>query len=414
MIQQNSKDKCLDFLLTCLGITIQQSIVIIGLNISFSDVILLLLCFSLIKNQRKLMVGKRIILFFILLLLYRLIVTFILSSMEPYVSIKVYDIILSILKMGTTFFYFLIGYNFIHHKKEVKVFFTAYGIFSMIVSLICIVGSITNASVIKDYFFFDDVRAQGLMNDPNYFGLTQLITFCMSLFLIKKQSVKWLSMIIAIGGIIVSGSKTSFIILILLIGITFYVKFVEIPFVNYFSISIFMIVVILVSSIIISFYRIDLDVFDGFPALKRMLSIFSEGANAIDKNGSNRSVVWENGIRIIQDTHGFGIGLNNYSNHSFAVNHIHEVVHNTYLQIMAEWGIIFAFALFAYLIYLFVLIFKENNDAILSFLVATFFIMLVYSFAVSLNNSRFIALSLGMVAVYVQNGRKERSADHET
>lgn len=414
MSLQNSKDNYLSFLLICLGITIQQSVVIAGFNLSLSDVFLVLLCFHVLKHQRSLMTGKSIVVFFILLLFYRFIVTFILINLDVYISISMIEIISSILKMTIIFIYFIVGYNFMIYKQEAKAFFTAYVIFSMIVSLICIVGSITNASVIKDYFFFDDVRAQGLMNDPNYFALTQLVALCMSLFLLRGFKYKWLPILVSFGGVLASGSKTSLIILIFLFVITLCIRIIKISIANYLSVSILVIICILVAFLTLNFNGFDLNMLKGYPALDRMLTIFSEGTNAIDENGSNRSAVWENGMNIIQNTHGLGVGLYNYSNYSFSVNHIHEVVHNTYLQIMAEWGIIFAFALFFYLMYLFILTFKESDYAKLIFLVSTFFVILVYSFTVSLNNSRFIAISLGMIAIYVQYRKKERSADHET
>ncbi len=72
-----------------------------------------------------------------------------------------------------------------------------------------------------------------------------------------------------------------------------------------------------------------------------MKSYFEEGFASLNDSGSERSVVWINAISVIKYTLGFGVGLVDYVHIGSQINGILLVAHNTYLQVFAEWGILF-------------------------------------------------------------------------
>ena len=71
--------------------------------------------------------------------------------------------------------------------------------------------------------YFDEIRSKGLMNDPNYFAMTQIITLVLAYKYIHNYIFKVLACGILLWSLTTTGSKTAFIILIVL-AIYFFIK----------------------------------------------------------------------------------------------------------------------------------------------------------------------------------------------
>ncbi|HDK4418471.1 TPA: O-antigen ligase domain-containing protein, partial [Staphylococcus aureus] len=94
-------------------------------------------------------------------------------------------------------------------------------------------------------------------------------------------------------------------------------------------------------------------------------------------------------------------------------NGIQLVAHNTYLQIFAEWGILFGVVFAVYLIYLLIELFRFNDSGKNMTAIIVMLIMLIYFLAVSFNNSRYVAFILGIIVFIVQYEKMERDRNEE-
>ncbi len=155
----------------------------------------------------------------------------------------------------------------------------------------------------------------------------------------------------------------------------------------------------------VNFYLFQLSDLNALPSLNRMLSIFEEGFASLNDSGSERSIVWFNAISVIKYTLGFGVGLVDYVHIGSQINGIQLVAHNTYLQIFAEWGILFGVVFAVYLIYLLIELFRFNDSGKNMTAIIVMLIMLIYFLAVSFNNSRYVAFILGIIVFIVQYER---------
>lgn len=399
MNQVINQDRYLKILLICLAVFIQQSTLVASFNASLSDVVLILLCIHIWRHYRKLMRGKSFILFFVLLICYRFCVTIGILFLDSYMTLTMKEILASVIKISVTFTYFILGYNLVKFKNEIPSFFKAYIISSSVIGWICILGSLTQQAFIVKYFFFDDIRAQGLMNDPNYFALTQMVALCLSVNLIKNNAWRALAVLTAVCAIFSSGSKTALIIMIIISVALFLIKFSNITIKSYLNIAVIAAVFIFFVFIFMNFKVINFEIFKQIPSVERMMTVFS-GTSAIDDSGSNRLAVWENGLEIIKYTLGFGVGLFDYSHVGLTINHVGEVAHNTYIQIVGEWGIIFSGAFFCFIASILIRIFRTRPFEVFSCLFVSYLAIIIYSFTISLNNSRFVAIAIGLLTAY--------------
>ena len=154
----------------------------------------------------------------------------------------------------------------------------------------------------------------------------------------------------------------------------------------------------------------DLDLGGSF---NRMTSIFKEGTASINESGSDRSLVWLNAISLIKYTLGFGLGLFDYIHVGTYVNGVSLVAHNTYLQIFAEWGILFGLVFIFYLIYLLFNLVKFNKNGRNLVWIVILLILMVYFMTVSFNNSRYVAFVIGTLIYIVQSNKTEGRQTYE-
>ncbi|MBO1198295.1 O-antigen ligase family protein [Staphylococcus simiae] len=412
MEASQKKDRTLKFLIICLAIFIQQSSVIADVNISIADfitVILIIYIALFYSNQFK---FNLIVQFMIALFVYRLLITLYFLLFNEFVSVSFKEIIASTVKFSFIVVYFLLAYIIFNLSEYNMTFIRTYIMSSTIIGMLCILAGQLKIGIIMNIFFFDEIRSKGLMNDPNYFAMAQIITFIFVFKFIKNNILKMVVSLILIASIFTTGSKTALIILILLSLFYLLVKIFSGNVVHVITILLLIMASIIMVFIFYNFKAFNINFTDTIPSIERMTSIFQNGRQSIDDSGSNRSLVWWNAISLIKYSYGFGIGLVDYVHLGSLLNGIDLVAHNTYLQIAVEWGLLFAIVFVGYLIYIFVKLLANNTNQKNLYLICILGVLMLYFMTVSFNNSRYVAFIIGLLSFMVSN-KKARSVYHD-
>lgn len=406
-----NNDKILKFLIICLAIFIQQSSVIAGINISIADFITVILIIYISLFYGKQFKFNLVIQFMIILFVYRFFITLYFILFNEFVSVNIKEIIASTVKFVFVVVYFLLAYIIFNLNRYNRTFIRAYIISSTIIGILCVIGSLLKFGIIRNLFYFDEVRSKGLMNDPNYFAMTQIITLILNFKFIENKTLKIFFSLILIASIFTTGSKTALIILIILSLFYLLMKLFSGNALHLITILLLVMFTLILIFIFYNFKAVNINFVDTIPSIQRMTSIFQNGSQSIDDSGSDRSLVWLNAINLIKYSYGFGIGLIDYVHLGSLINGVNLVAHNTYLQIIVEWGLIFAAIFVGYLIYIFVKLLKYNKDQKYLYLICILGGLLLYFMTVSFNNSRYVAFIIGVLSFVVNN--KVRSFYHD-
>ena len=185
-----NNDKILKFLIICLAIFIQQSSVIAGINISIADFITVILIIYISLFYGKQFKFNLVIQFMIILFVYRFFITLYFILFNEFVSVNIKEIIASTVKFVFVVVYFLLAYIIFNLNRYNRTFIRAYIISSTIIGILCVIGSLLKFGIIRNLFYFDEVRSKGLMNDPNYFAMTQIITLILNFKFIENKALK--------------------------------------------------------------------------------------------------------------------------------------------------------------------------------------------------------------------------------
>ncbi|MEI4298212.1 O-antigen ligase family protein [Staphylococcus aureus] len=409
--QYNSK--LLTLLLIGLAVFIQQSSVIAGVNLSIADFITLLILVYLLFFANHLLKANHFLQFFIILYTYRMIITLCLLFFDDLIFITVKEVLASTVKYAFVVIYFYLGMIIFKLGNSKKVIVTSYIISSVTIGLFCIIAGLNKSPLLMKLLYFDEIRSKGLMNDPNYFAMTQIITLVLAYKYIHNYIFKVLACGILLWSLTTTGSKTAFIILIVLAIYFFIKKLFSRNAVSVVSMLVIMLILLCFTFYNINYYLFQLSDLDAVPSLDRMASIFEEGFASLNDSGSERSVVWINAILVIKYTLGFGVGLVDYVHIGSQINGILLVAHNTYLQIFAEWGILFGALFIIFMLYLLFELFRFNISGKNVTAIVVMLTMLIYFLTVSFNNSRYVAFILGIIVFIVQYEKMERDRNEE-
>lgn len=407
--QENST--FLNILLIGLAIFIQQSFVIGGINISIADFIILILFAYILINHSKIIEVNFILIFILILYIYRILMTVILGVFDDILIINLKEILATSIKFAFVVIYLLIGSIILKLSNSRTIFLKSYVISSAMIGILCVFRSVFKTPLLMRLLFFDELRSKGLMNDPNYFAMTQIISLILVFKLTHRFFYRLVLSLIILLSIFTTGSKTASIIILLLI-----MGYCAIKLFNRNVVSIVSVLSVFSILLLGAFYMInfgnwhiyDVDLGGSF---NRMTSIFKEGTASINESGSDRSLVWLNAISLIKYT--FGLGLFDYVHVGTYLNGVSLVAHNTYLQIFAEWGIVFGLVFIFYLIYLLFSLIKFNENGRNIVWIAILLILMVYFMTVSFNNSRYVAFVIGILIYLVQSNKTEGRHTHE-
>jgi len=386
--------------LIIMSVFLNQSNIIFGVNISISDIFAGLIILIMIFSKRFIIPLKEFV-FFLVLSISVVFTSSVLVPMMFDFSVNHNHIFRDYIKLVVIFIYFLIGFNSCrdHDSEKIIKFFS---IGTLIIGIISVLYSFFNLSFYSNTLYFGGVRFRGLMNDPNYFSILQLAGIAYYIRVKELNStIKAFILLTLTFSIIVSGSKTGFITL-LLYGLIYFFNVLSNKKRSYDKIFRNLLIVVLgllVTIMLIQFSDSLIEpITNKFPITKRIFTVFEDFGSSVSSGGSSRSRVWSMAFELITKSPLFGIGVGTYVDLSRYLYNYGAIAHNTYLQLMVEWGGILTFV---FLLYLFKNLYRVAKRKAYNLNVAVssdiIIIFLIGSLAISLNNARFFWIVLGII-----------------
>ncbi|WP_051910464.1 O-antigen ligase family protein [Carnobacterium pleistocenium] len=387
-----------------LSVFLNQSNVLFGINLSFSDIFIVGVMASLIlKQELKLPLSHILVFsaFSILILVHSLYIipNQYMIAADPLATLIDYT------KLLVVFLYYILGFN-LTRLKLTAAFLKGFVVGSVGIGFLGILISFVQIPYLSSIMLFGESRLIGLMNDPNFFAVIQC---CALSILLRMKPIKMVVRIGAIGiillSIISSGSKSG-IILVVLYSVYFLIeKVVKMEKATSLKVVGALLSILGLSAIVPNLLRYSEELMDviveRFPIFSRVELLFTDFSSAVSDGGSGRAEVWETALHMIDSAPLLGVGLGNYIPVANQFIHNPNVAHNTYLQLAAEWGIVLTVL---FLLYVGSTLIdnkrsiskneqeNQNRQMIRDILI----IFLIASVSISLNNARIFWLVLGM------------------
>ena len=379
-------------LIILIGVFLTQSSVIGNINFSLADPLLIIYCIYLILNNRK-WLDSRIILLLSIFLSYLLILTLIITPLYWGITTPFLNIITEVVKLILLFGYFFIGV-YITRSGEIKTLILSFTYTCLSIGLVGIFVNFIGGPL-KSFFYFGEIRLKGLMNDPNYFAVLQLCALSVVSNLNINKVSKYIYSLILLGSIFLTGSKTAFVCLVIFFIINIFKFFKKL---NKYNIVVYF-TIIIVSSVILYLlkdFNLPSTIND---SLSRIFSLLNNSQNAISDAGSDRKLAWITGLKIIQESMFLGTGIGNYLSIAGTKFNVHILAHNTYLQIVAEWGIFLGLLILSYILIKSLKMLFIGRLLTNSYLLEFIVYFLIGSLSISLNNSRILWLVIGWLYI---------------
>lgn len=404
-----SNTKILFFLLTIMSVFLNQSGVLFGINISLSDILLpFVMVILLFENNFR--TPKNVFLYFILLTTVVIFTTLFYSPIKFSISPNPSLFFNGYLKLVVIFLYLVIGYN-ISKKGMLNIALKGFVWGAVLSGILGIVTTFFNISAFNDLLYLGGVRYKGFMNDPNYFAVLQNAALA---YVISTEGITNKQRF-CIGGvlflsILLTGSKTGLIITALLL-LRIIIKKLYVKKINLTKI-LFVLFVLFLVIILASFIKAGLEklVEEGTvvaPIIERSISIFDNFSESLSDNGSGREIAWLHAVNLIKESPLLGVGVGIYQEISMKLFGVNTIAHNTYLQLMVEWGSINTLIFIGYLFFTY---FKVPNNKVKPYQVKSIknilFVFSIGSLAISLNNARLFWLLFGAFIFYSQPSKK--------
>lgn len=414
-------------LLFFLGITLNQTSVLFNINLSIADFFALLLLVLTLLTARLLVPLGPTIYFLALSILVLIMGGFVVPN---FISLdqSYLDVLTDYIKLATSFAYFLLGFNIVR-AGQARIVLRAFAFMAVVVGGI---GALQTAIPVLprfDFMFYYEIRFTGLMSDPNYFAVIQLVAMAV---LWHDQDIsrriRYPALIALASSVLASGSKTGMLALLI------FLVWRGLPTVFSFSnrsryISPYRAVLIglvvcapVLLLIVLLDYSMRMSLATGLdqvPALSRLTPLLLDFEAGVEGDGSGRDSAWFNAIQIIGLFPLFGVGMGTYLEVATEFTDVPVLAHNTFLQIAAEWGLIFTAIFLVWVIVLFLrrppvgaslALWHSTRDALL--------VLMIGSGGISLQNSRLLWFIIGMLlAVHVvsktQESLQQRSFQQE-
>lgn len=335
-------------------------------------------------KRKSFFINKHIFSLLVISLIYRSILTLYYLNLFNFSGVTT-ETLMNFLKFIIAICFFFLGKTLTN--EEWSNLIRAYVYTSILIGVLVIFQSIFNTSILS-VVMFSGVRGKGFMNDPNYFSMLQLLSL---IFVDRELSRKKnIYNIILILSILLSGSKLALVTLIILLMIIYFKK-LNLTLKN-------LIIIILTTFVFIfTFRKIYLGIinyqFNNF-SLNRLQDFLIH--RDLNSGGSDRGIVWRAALDTIKYTDGLGMGFGFYLPIVEKISGVRLLAHNTYLQIIAEWGIPISLLFFYKIVQRYLL--KYLNKMLTFEENAIIIVLMTFSLAISLQNSRifwlFLAYSL--------------------
>lgn len=377
------------------GIGLIQSSIIGGLNFSIADLTLVLLMFAMMSRQDATIPVIEMT-FLGIIFVSRTVISLILPTWQTILNPEIFD---SVLKFGLIVVYFLTGYLIGGHREAIQTLVKGFVLANLVIGIVGIVVVTCHLNSLVP-FMFSAYRFRGLMNDPNYFSMLQLmcIPFVGALWHHRPTLRLVLTTCFAVAAIL-SGSKSAMIVLCLYGGGVLVVKCWRALVAGRFS-RLVVGMMLIAAAVLVGILLLPqitglihtLAVSN--PSFERVATLFS-GDNPLSDNGSGRTDAWYHALEITTLTSGLGIGFHNYAVVAGQLIGDPVIAHNTILQLLVEWGLGLTFIFVSY-VGIQLVRSLGNPDRMARATTGAFLICLAFSMSISLNNSRIFWLFLAL------------------
>lgn len=397
-------------------ISLNQSGVVYGVNISFAD-LFCLICLMILIYKDSLLLPFTPVLFFVLVSIVALFSSVFFTPQIFGYNTELYKVFREYIKLFAIFIYFIIGYS-LANLELIKIAIKWYSFSALLIGIAGVVVSILNIyNTVQILYDENSTRFRGLMNDPNYFSIMQIIALS---YFINKRNIKLcyklLISLIIVFSVLISGSKTGFV------TFCFYVIFKAIEHfiksktkLNTLLLIIVLVLIIFIALMIISGILTKLTEYISsiIPSSKRIFLLFVDFREAISGEGSVRTRTWRTALEIFAFSPLTGIGVGTYSGIAELLSGSRAIAHNTYLQLLAQYGLPLTAMFISYVAYIIIKATFNNkelirNDYTIMTLRDIIIILLIGSLAISLNNARIFWLVLGSLAFYLKTNVRIR------
>lgn len=379
--------------------------VIIQLNASISDVLIIFVLLWAIANKENrgiiasVLAKYHLIIIYILLLIY-----FCLVSMINYFTNIFVDFpygVSAVLKLSVNFMYVFIFLVYIEKYKEKILLHVLrwWKYTALVVAIICI-GSVLLYRVGIDNGLTLQGRALATLNDPNLAALYLIVSLSfIALYSILKQKKVTinLSMILVLVALFTTASRGGILSIVLSVMAAIFIVFMAgrmkelILFVSIAIIGCLIVYWVNSYSSMISF------------AVERVTNIGSEGDGT-----SYRVFLWESAIEMWVRNPIIGVGIGQFISYSPEIfgYTFYNIPHNTYLTFLSETGILgfCAFIWFPlYLISKLVTGVVSSGNKVYFYLLIGLIAIAIQAISINIENIRFIWLFLTIAFVFIRH-----------
>lgn len=307
-----------------------------------------------------------------------------------------------LVKYLITFAFFVLGYNLARRNGLLQLLrFYSWSALSM--GAVGVVLTLSGSGVFRDFLFLDGGdRYLGLVSDPNLWAIC--VVAGMPYFMRAggfTLRARILVVAVAAAAVLVTGSKTGFLALIVYLAYLTVRWAVSssrsqrnLPAVLV-SIAAFLVMIPLLPSM----ESTSEFVVRYIPIAERVTTLFLDPEVALNEGGSGREEVLTNASIVVGESPLVGVGVGQYLPVVTQVTGRYALAHNTYLQMAADWGIPLTVLLFVGVLLLMGKKPAMQSPALLVGVQREMLaVLLIGSLSVSFNNVRLFWILLGSLA----------------
>lgn len=388
------------------GLALNHSSVILGVNLSAADPLVLILTAALVLTGRMWIPTVPLVLFLVVSV-QQIAVAALLAPGWTHTPPPLSGTLSDYAKLVAAFLCFLLGVQLVR-LGHATTLLRAYVAGAVAVSAIAVLSLAVPALHHVGDLFLGGFRFQGLTNDPNNFAVLTVAALAVLWYDPDlRPPLRLAASTVLISGVLLSASKTGAVTLAVLalwrsLGIRAPRGGTPSTGPRRFLGLCAIVSALLLALMVVPGTGIGAALTDAsgtVPALDRIAPLFTDVGDAVGDSGSERAGAWSTALSIIWFTPVLGVGVGTYLEVAQTLTGGAVLAHNTYLQILAEWGIPLALVLFTGIV---AVVARRPPAPARRSLWATgstaLLVLLVGSMGLSLNNSRVFWLLLGITA----------------
>lgn len=361
---------------------------------------MIITCFLLVVLFQKIYVNRLFLFEITLLLFYSYYIFTVVFSKYPQEGIRLAGAILIVI-----IFYFLIKYLLINISiKNIEEMISTVGLISSVSSLVyyflglmAINFNFMGNNIISYGVLIDRnaPRLIGTFSDPNIFAFANSLFLFFYLFRLNSRK-NALGLFFIVLTLILTLSRGAIIAVFIGLIISFLLSSKKSKIKTIFITPIIFIVF---NKLIFQIFNIDI--------FSTLLLRFNEVSTDA---GSGRFTIWGNGLTLFSENPIFGIGIYNFRSYSVTYFGIDHYMHNTFLEVIVESGLIGTTLYLIFLITIILSLFKIIKiSSKINYLFVTFLTMIFMMLSLSLIANESFFLLLALIARYFMEFRKDRS-----